>query len=61
LRWNEPAWVDAGKRTIDHVLTFALDPTYHLFYNSMSVNSDGQYQVMNYQAKPSTQGEAALR
>lgn len=60
LRWNEPAWVDAGKRTIDHVLTFALDPTYHLFYNSMSVNSDGQDQVMNYQAKPSTQGEAAL-
>jgi c-di-AMP phosphodiesterase-like protein len=29
-----------------------------MFYNSMTVGSDGHDQVQNYQAKPSTQGEA---
>ena len=32
---------------------------YHMFYNNMTVGSDGHDQVQNYQAKPSTQGEAA--
>jgi hypothetical protein len=57
-RWHIPDWVQAGQKTIDHTLQVALDPTYHQFYNSMIVGSNGQDSVQNYQAKPSTQGEA---
>lgn len=58
IRWRQPAWVTAGKKTIDHTLAVAYDPTYHLFYNSMYIDSSGKDHVQNYQAKPSTQGEA---
>jgi hypothetical protein len=58
LRWHQPNWVNAGEKTLDHTITFALDPRYHLFYNSMIASKDGRDQVQNYQAKPSTQGEA---
>lgn len=58
LLWNQPDWVNAGEKTVDHVIAVAIDPQYHLFYNNMTVSSSGQDQVQNYQAKPSTQGEA---
>jgi uncharacterized protein YyaL (SSP411 family) len=58
-RWNQPDWVTAGEKTLDHTLSVALDPQYHLFYTSMIVSQDGHDQIQNYQAKPSTQGEAA--
>ena len=58
LRWHQLDWVNAGERTLDHTIAFALDPTSHLFYNNMIVGSDGQDKAQNYQAKPSTQGEA---
>ena len=57
-RWNQPDWVQAGEKTIDHTIVVGIDPQYHLFYNSMIVSSNGQDQVQNYQAKPSTQGES---
>jgi hypothetical protein len=58
-RWNEPDWTQAGKSTLDHTLTFAIDPHYHLFYNNIEVTADRQLRVQNYQAKPSTQGNGA--
>ncbi|GAC1357400.1 MAG: hypothetical protein NVS2B12_01760 [Ktedonobacteraceae bacterium] len=58
-RWNQPGWIQAGKSTIDHMLGFAIDPHYHLFYNSIVVTADKQLQIQNYQAKPSTQGNGA--
>lgn len=58
IHWNQPNWVTAGEKTIDHILAIALDPTYHLFYNSMTVSYRGQDTVENYQFKPSTQGDA---
>jgi hypothetical protein len=58
-RWNQPDWVDAGKKTIDHTLAVGLDSHYHLFYSDMVVGSNGQQDtVKNYQLKPSTQGQA---
>lgn len=57
-RWNQPDWVKAGENTIDHILAVALDPRYHLFYNSMLINSAGHDLIQNAQAKPSTQGQA---
>jgi hypothetical protein len=59
FRWKQSNWISAGEKTIDHVLSAALNPEYHMFYNNMTVGSDGHDQVQNYQAKPSTQGEAA--
>lgn len=59
MRWHDPTWIDAGKRTIDHVLAFALDPHYHFFYNNMTINANNQDQVLNYEAKPSTQAESS--
>jgi hypothetical protein len=59
FRWKQPAWVSAGEKTMDHVISAALNPQYHMFSNNMIVESDGHDQVTNYQAKPSTQGEAA--
>jgi D-glucuronyl C5-epimerase C-terminus len=63
---NQPDMIQAGQKTIDHVLSVAIDPQYHLLYNILTVGTGGsQDQVMNtsrykgYQAKPSTQGEAA--
>lgn len=58
-RWNEPGWIKAGENDINHILAVAIDPTYGLFYNSMTVNTGGRDTVENYQAKPSTQGQAA--
>lgn len=72
-RWHQPAWIEAGEKTIAHVLNVALDPHAHLFYYSMSVNprSDPQRghdqslqgpsdhdSIENDKAKPSTQGQA---
>lgn len=59
FRWKQSAWVSAGEKTLDHVISAALDAQYQMFYNNMAVSSDGHDQVTNYQAKPSTQGEAA--
>src|SRR5439155_12768311 len=42
MRWNQPDWVSAGEKTLDHTISFALDPQYHLFYNSMIVSSSSQ-------------------
>lgn len=58
LRWKQPTWVQAGQSTIDHTISVALDPQYHLFYASMTVPGNGPDQVQNYQAKPSTEGNA---
>jgi len=56
--WNQPNLVKAGKNTIDLILAVALDPGYNLFYNSVVLNKDGKDVPQNYQAKPSTQGQA---
>ena len=58
LRWQRPDWVSAGEKTIDHTIAVALNPQYHLFYDSMVVSSDGHDQVQNDKARPSTEGEA---
>lgn len=58
LRWQEPLWMQAGQKTIDHVLAVSIDPRTSLFYNSMFVDVMGQDTIQNYQEKPSTQGEA---
>ena len=58
MRWHVPAWVTAGQNTLAHLIDVTLDPKYHQFYNSMLVSSTGKDTVQNYQAKPSTQGEA---
>jgi len=58
MRWHQPAWVSAGEHTIDHTLSVALDPRYHLFYYSMTVSDDGRDRVSNYKAKPDIQGQA---
>ena len=58
LRWQQPGWVSAGEKTIDHIISTAINPQYHLFYNTMIVQN-GHDTPQNYQAKPSTQGEAA--
>lgn len=57
IRWNMPDWVTAGEKTLDHVIAVALDPTYHMFYNDMTVSLNGHDTVLNPQAKPSTQGQ----
>ncbi len=57
IRWNNSTWVDAGEKTVEHTITLALDPTYHLFYYSMVVNNNGHDTVSNYKAKPATQGQ----
>jgi len=57
-RWNQPEWISAGENAIEHVISAGLDPNYHLFYNSMIISNSGRDEVQNYQAKPSTQGEA---
>ncbi len=58
LRWRQPDWVVAGKKTIDHVLSVALDSHYHLFYYSMTVNPNSQDSIANYKAESATQGQA---
>ncbi len=57
-RWNMPAWVGAGTSTVNHILSVAIDPRFHQFYNSMLVKKDGHDVPENLQAKPSTQGQA---
>lgn len=58
-RWNQPAWVSAGAKTIDHVLSVAYNTQYNLVYDSMFVKSNGQDTPKGYQAKPATQSEVA--
>ncbi len=55
-RWQQPTWTQAGKSTINHTLTTALDPVHHLFYNNVIVEINNQQHIQNDQAKPSTQG-----
>ena len=57
IRWNTPLWVTAGEKTIEHTITVALDPQYHLFYYSMVVGNNGHDTVSNYKAKSETQGQ----
>lgn len=57
-RWHQSAWIQAGESTIDHTLAIAIDPQYHLFYNNIAVTADRQLQIVNHQAKPSTQGNS---
>ena len=57
IRWNTPAWVTAGEKTVEHSIAVTLDPKYHLFYYSMVVSKDGHDIVSNYKAKPATQGQ----
>ena len=58
-RWNQPAWVSAGQKTIDHVLSVAYNTQYNLVYDSMYVGANGQDKPEGDQAKPATQGEVA--
>lgn len=60
MRWQQPDWVNAGNKTMKHVITAAMNPQYHLLYNTMIVSNDGHDQPQNAQAKPSTQGEAVI-
>ncbi|GHO83721.1 D-glucuronyl C5-epimerase family protein [Dictyobacter formicarum] len=55
-RLNQPAWFQAGKSTLEIAVAASYNLQSHLFYNNMSVNSDGTEVVTNDQAKPSTQG-----
>ena len=57
IRWNTPAWVTAGEKTVEHTIAVAQDPQYHLFYYSMVVSNNGHDTVSNYKAKPATQGQ----
>jgi len=57
IRWNTPAWVTAGEKTVEHTIMVALDLQYSLFYYSMVVSNDGHDTVSNYKAKPATQGQ----
>jgi hypothetical protein len=61
-RWQQPAWVDAGEKTIDHVISAAFNTRYRLFYDSMTVSSDGNDRVQNDKSRPTTdaQGASAL-
>ncbi len=58
-RWHQPAWVQAGQSTLDHVLTTAYNPSYNLLYHDMTVASDGTQHIANTQAKPDSQGSIA--
>ncbi|HCI80291.1 MAG TPA: hypothetical protein DHW02_11445 [Ktedonobacter sp.] len=58
-RWNQPNWVSAGEKTIDHVLSVALNAKYNMLYDSMYVGTNGQDTPKGDQAKPSTQAEVA--
>lgn len=58
MRWHQPDWVSAGEKTIDHAISAALDPQYHLFYESMIVSSNGQDKVEDYKARPTSEGQA---
>jgi hypothetical protein len=58
LRWNQPDWVKAGEKSIDHTITNALNPQYHLFYNIMIVSNSGQDQVQDTKAEAGPQGQA---
>ncbi len=57
-RWNRADWAQAGQSTIDHTLAITISPRYFLFYKSMLVLPNGTQQVENYQAQPTTQGDA---
>lgn len=56
-RWHQPDWVNAGEKTIDHVIAAALNTRYHLFYDSMMVSRDGHDQVQNDKSRPTTDAE----
>ncbi len=58
IRWNMPAWVQAGRSTLDHTLAYAVNPRFGLVYENMTVQPNGTQQVSNYQAKANTQGAA---
>ena len=58
-RWNQPNWVSAGEKTIDHVLSVAVNTKYTMLYDSMNVGSNGQDTPKGDQAKPSTQAEVS--
>lgn len=55
-RWHQPSWFQAGKSTLATAVAASYNLQSHLFYNNMSVNSDGTEVVTNDQAKASTQG-----
>jgi hypothetical protein len=57
VRWQQPEWIRAGEKTIDHTLAVALNPRYHLFYYGMLVGNNGSDRVANYKAMPSIQGQ----
>ena len=57
IRWNQPDWVSAGEKTIDHTIAVALNQRYYLFYDSMII-VNGHDQVESYESRPSTDGES---
>ena len=59
VRWHEDDWLQTGETVMDHTISAALDPQYHLFYNELLINN-GQVEIKNHQAKPSTQSNGAL-
>jgi hypothetical protein len=58
VRWNRADWIQAGKSTLNTVMAASYQMQAQLFFNNMSVNTDGSEVVSNDQAKPSTQGSA---
>jgi uncharacterized protein YyaL (SSP411 family) len=58
MHWNHPDWVQAGKSTINTVMSASYQMQSQLFFNNMSVNTDGTEVVSNDQAKTATQGSA---
>ena len=55
-RWQQPAWISAGKSTIDKALSAAWNTQYHMFYNAMTIPPSGGQQISDAHAKPATQG-----
>lgn len=58
VRWKRIDWIQAGRSTLDTVMSASYQTQAQLFFNNMSVNTDGSEIVSNYQAKSSTQGSA---
>jgi hypothetical protein len=57
-RWNQPDWVDAGERTLNHLVAATWSPRYHLFYEAMWLAGNQQDQPSSSQVRAATEGEA---
>jgi hypothetical protein len=57
-RWEKPAWVAAGQRTLQHLMIAAFDRHYQLFDDSMLAAPDGEDRVESSELRAASEGEA---